>query len=207
MKSLRAWMSLAAVGLAMIGCNNLIDAGDPQVVEEPGGDEDGDPPAAEEPFCGDGVIDAEEQCDDGNEVPSDGCHQCRLGCGPFPEALNTVNGSCYLLQLAEKRSWEAAEADCEAWGGTLAAITTLDELGFVQEHLGSDTWVGGLDPGGPGPFEWVTGEAWTLDVEDTFTTPPVAYGYDTCLLIDGDALGFRQEECNTAAGYVCERPE
>ena len=31
---------------------------------------------AEGPVCGDGIIDGEETCDDGNDTPDDGCQQC-----------------------------------------------------------------------------------------------------------------------------------
>lgn len=32
----------------------------------------------QEPHCGDGVVQQFEQCDDGNQDPYDGCHECRL---------------------------------------------------------------------------------------------------------------------------------
>jgi cysteine-rich repeat protein len=206
MSSSWKWLGIVAVMLATPACNNLLNAGDPQIVDDPGGDQDGDPPPPKEgPVCGDGVVEGDEQCDDGNDEPSDGCDACLAGCGPFPEVLDTASGHCFLFELVQAKSWNAAEAACEAWDGKLAAINSIDELGFAQQHLEANTWVGGRDPGGPGPLEWVTGEPWTLDVNATFVTEPVPYEHDTCLLIDGDLLGFRQEDCSKSVGYICEK--
>jgi cysteine-rich repeat protein len=206
MKRRWKWVSLFGIWLVTLGCNQIIDAGAPEVVDDANDDQDGDPAPAQEAYCGDGVTGADEQCDDANDEPSDGCHKCQLGCGPYPEALSLQNGSCYRFELVVKKSWAAAEADCEAWQGKLTAITTLDELGFAQQHLESDTWVGGTIPSGSTSPQWVTGEAWTLDVETTFVTEPVASGHETCVLMDGEKLAFRLEECVTSAGYICERP-
>lgn len=33
------------------------------------------------PICGDSIVTLEfEQCDDGNDIPFDGCHECQYSC-------------------------------------------------------------------------------------------------------------------------------
>jgi cysteine-rich repeat protein len=190
-------------GLAMAGCNALIDAGPPDVTGGAVvGDEDGESGAAIEPLCGNGKVDPGEQCDDGNDEASDGCFECKLGCGPKPELKDTLTGVCYRLEQAEEKTWDQAATACEIWGGTLAAVTTGDELAFVQQHVTKDTWIGGFDPAGAASFEWVTGEPWELDA---FSTEPVVDEHAACVLIDGAKLGFRRDNCKLAQRYLCER--
>ncbi|CAD8095110.1 unnamed protein product [Paramecium sonneborni] len=45
-----------------------------------------------EPLCGDKYIIANEQCDDGNDFPFDGCHQCQFSC-PL-NCQNCIFGQC-----------------------------------------------------------------------------------------------------------------
>ncbi|CAD8107826.1 unnamed protein product [Paramecium sonneborni] len=45
-----------------------------------------------EPLCGDKYIIANEQCDDGNDSPFDGCHQCQFSC-PL-NCQNCIFGEC-----------------------------------------------------------------------------------------------------------------
>ncbi|CAD8130566.1 unnamed protein product [Paramecium sonneborni] len=45
-----------------------------------------------EPHCGDQLITANEQCDDGNEIPYDGCHKCYFSC-PL-QCRNCLFGKC-----------------------------------------------------------------------------------------------------------------
>ncbi|CAK91192.1 unnamed protein product (macronuclear) [Paramecium tetraurelia] len=45
------------------------------------------------PVCGDGLVLAEEDCDDGNSIFGDGCHQCSYSC-PLPCSLCS-KGVCY----------------------------------------------------------------------------------------------------------------
>ena len=45
--------------------------------------------------CGDGVINGGEQCDDGNDVPDDGCEiDCRYSCMTNPAVTNTWYADC-----------------------------------------------------------------------------------------------------------------
>jgi hypothetical protein len=101
-------------------------------------------------------------------------------------------------------TWDEAKAACATWGGTLAALTSVDEFAFVQERVRENTWIGGFDAAGAGSFEWVTGEAWTF--EDWSVEHPKSDGHASCVLIEKELLAFMDEDCAAAqAGFACER--
>ena len=58
---------LAFVAIVFAACGNNNGGGS-------GGDDDGPPPAR----CGDGIVDSNEQCDDGNNIANDGCTLCMI---------------------------------------------------------------------------------------------------------------------------------
>jgi cysteine-rich repeat protein len=57
---------LALVAILFAACGNNNGGG--------GGGDDAPPPAR----CGDGIVDSNEQCDDGNNIPNDGCTLCMI---------------------------------------------------------------------------------------------------------------------------------
>lgn len=58
---------LALVAIVLAACGNGGGGGG-------GGGDDDAPPAR----CGDGIVDSNEQCDDGNNIPNDGCTLCMI---------------------------------------------------------------------------------------------------------------------------------
>ncbi|CAD8192906.1 unnamed protein product [Paramecium pentaurelia] len=48
------------------------------------------------PVCGDLLVVDGEDCDDGNNNPFDGCHNCKYGCDAFCQEC--IQGVCYLCQ-------------------------------------------------------------------------------------------------------------
>jgi cysteine-rich repeat protein len=121
--------------------------------------------------CGNGTIDADEECDDANLVPGDTCdNQCKVVCSgggttKRPAPYNT----CYRYVDSDKK-WDDAQAACVGWGGNLVSIGDLDEQKFVKPlnnnkgvwigaKRGSDStlyWVDGTPPWTPG--NWASGE-------------------------------------------------
>lgn len=201
----RPMLFLSALALTLLaGCNDILGASTPAVPSGDPSGSDGDDESEETPgpSCGDGAVDPGEECDDGNDAASDGCHECRRSCGPFPEFESTLTGTCYRLELEQEKTWRTAETACEDWGGTLATITSVDELAFVQEHIGNDTWIGGHDPPGATSFEWVTGEPWEFE---SFAEPPVVDDLEACVLISGASALMARSSCDTARFYVCEK--
>ncbi|CAD8121346.1 unnamed protein product [Paramecium sonneborni] len=52
------------------------------------------------PICGDKLIVGEEECDDGNYDPFDGCFNCRYQCEE--QCINCIKGQCFLTYQKEK---------------------------------------------------------------------------------------------------------
>ncbi|CAD8201482.1 unnamed protein product [Paramecium pentaurelia] len=48
-------------------------------------------------ICGDSIITSNEQCDDANEIPFDGCYQCQFSCSQ--QCLNCIDGQCLKCEL------------------------------------------------------------------------------------------------------------
>lgn len=122
-------------------------------------------------FCGDGTVDLNEECDDGDTVSGDGCDaDCRVECADRlrPETLH-----CYAFE-AMPLSWSSAQAACAARGPgwNLAGLTDTDEVAFVVADPQLDAtlvtddfvWVGGQDQQTEGQFAYVNGEAFPSDL-------------------------------------------
>ncbi|CAD8104073.1 unnamed protein product [Paramecium primaurelia] len=70
------------------------------------------------PICGDQIIVEEEDCDDGNNNPFDGCHNCKFACNFACDIC--INGKCYLC----KSGYEVHNNDCRSicQGNALALL-------------------------------------------------------------------------------------
>jgi cysteine-rich repeat protein len=211
--------ALVFVGAVAVGaCNGVLGVNEP-IVDEPeivdrdepgssssGGDGGGGGGTGGETgnrrpqgICGDGVVQDGEECDDENEVEGDGCHHC-MKCGPAPELVDPVNRLCYRLAGDDgKRDWAAAQEECEAWGGTLAAVTSTDEYAFVQNHIRDATWIGAHRDGAK--FVWVTGESFDFAPWSTRDEPPG----EGCVEITAELTGFALRDCAEPLRYLCER--
>jgi cysteine-rich repeat protein len=116
--------------------------------------------------CGDGIIQGEEECDDGSSVDGDGCADCVVECGKEGEIKETGKKlpHCYFYDTSEPRTFDEAKTFCAGWrkDANLAAITSEIELVFlvVQKTIPYNTWIGASDVATPGHYKWVTGEAW-----------------------------------------------
>src|SRR5690606_28937535 len=63
--------------------------------------------------CGNGVIDAGEQCDDGNLTAGDGCsNECKVECSGSGLFFNTDTYNCYRYIDATQK-WSDAENACK----------------------------------------------------------------------------------------------
>merc|ERR1711915_604099 len=66
---------------------------------------------------------------------------CEVGCGSWTQ----VGETCFQV-FTDKLKWNAAQAACEDFGGSLASIKSAEEKNAVKELAGgSGTWLGGND--------------------------------------------------------------
>jgi len=82
-----------------------------------------DPTGTLEPVCGDGKLEGDEACDDGNAMDGDGCE---AACVPTRQILALTLGShcsCVLWEDHAFRCWGSAEHRCTGWGD--AKITNI----------------------------------------------------------------------------------
>lgn len=147
-------------------------------------------------FCGDGIINGNEECDPGADANSH-CVSCSVVCDGF---LEPTTHHCYEL-FGGGVTWPAGESACIVLDAHLATLTSATENAFVLSKLaGAQPWIGGHDSNSEGTFEWVTGEPW---------------GYSNLVgnnTADQDCLWFRTDgkwdvdECSFPGGdYLCER--
>lgn len=132
--------------------------------------------------CGDGIVDADEFCDDGNQIDADAClSTCRPGTALLAlVGLGTAPGVA--LSFDPELGWTSAAApiailssDIEATPtGALAVIRRSSMLPSEHQELHSATWT----PGDPTPFattSTVSADSHSLDrpslaaVADTVT--------------------------------------
>lgn len=75
-----------------------------------------------------------------------------------PAGEATANGHKYVY-YADKTTWYAANAFCEAQGGHLITITSQEENDLLTFLCGEDDiWLGATDVKTEGQWEWITGE-------------------------------------------------
>jgi cysteine-rich repeat protein len=210
-------------------CQLFLDASESELVEDSEGrcadgiDNDGDgrtdcsdsgclPFCADPRRCGDGVLDAGEQCDDGNNAAEDGCEPgCALICGadtPADRALLADNGSCY-LGFRAPLDWKSAAEVCAAKGAHLVTIGDDVENALVRRLSKNKIWIGlndlGVEAGiDPKAFVWVTGEP---NVFTSFadTQPDDEDDEDCVHFRDDDTTDWNDFDCTAPLEYVCER--
>ncbi|CAD8191000.1 unnamed protein product [Paramecium octaurelia] len=69
-------------------------------------------------YCGNGIVtNQDEQCDDGNYLPYDGCYKCQFQC---PQGCNICNGR--QCQECNKNGWQLVEGVCSSKCGDGVAV-------------------------------------------------------------------------------------
>jgi cysteine-rich repeat protein len=177
------------------------------------------------PGCGDGVIDAGEQCDDGNANDFDDCTtQCAVPAkcdaterpGGDQFIIDPATGHCYGLYDREHTTFAAAEDACEQAGGHLATLTSPQEASLAViltrtlPVLGNTPWIGGRDDANDTDaiFAWVTGEPFVFAQFDDGEPDDDASsgGRGDCLRINASTR-WADADCErdtSALGRICE---
>lgn len=178
-----------------------------------------------EAFCGDGIPEVEEQCDDGNAIETDGCTtECRVGvaCGPlqFPGgdafAVHPQTGHCYVSFDSEQTDFEGARTACRTLEGDLATISGATEDAVVTsvQNPTETPWIGAVDDAITTDtiFDWVDGSpffysrfaAGQPDDDAAFG------GGGDCLHLANSVGEWEDTNCQFVGfvtGRICEIPE
>jgi cysteine-rich repeat protein len=125
-------------------------------------DEDGDGPPAGTPYCGDGIVNGSEQCDDGNSITGDGCGLCMREGEAFitaswsfrNEATGTVTGCPAGYDTVALYNQEVTSAgtsvgapiidlfDCSSGTGTTAPLSPTTYKAWIEvvDHNNTSTY-------------------------------------------------------------------
>jgi hypothetical protein len=184
------------------------------------------------PSCGDGIQNQNETDVDCGGICGGTCpananclvdadcvsRVCQAGlCGAKPpcnasgEFEDITTGECYRIGTTAV-TWSAALADCAAWGGSLAGISSQAEQDFLFAHKSNNNcWIGFNDIQNEGTFVWVNGET------SSYThwlagEPNNNGGNEDCGQFAGgyakppSTVGFWNDaNCSGTACYYCER--
>jgi hypothetical protein len=202
-----------------------------------GGDDDGDDAveidAMPRTFCGDGLVDEGEECDDGDEDADDSCIDCVratcgdgqvwtgveecddstagcVHCGTCTGTVDPATGHCYTI-VATVQARAGAQASCAGSGAHLAAIDSEAEWTAIAA-LWTDpypaTWIGlvrAID--GMNVWKWETG--FPLDagaLRWNATEPNDSGGIEDCVETGGAGGMWNDLSCTQTRRAMCEEP-
>jgi cysteine-rich repeat protein len=183
--------------------------------------------------CGNGVVEGNEQCDDGNAVDNDACRvDCRRAtCGDGvtragveacddgnTQSGDTCSSSCqacaggftddttgHCYQFVDTpMSWPDALAECQSRRGYLGVLTTTNELELVGAHApGFPYWTGLNDIDSEGDFRWFDGEPVIGQLPFAFGQPNGTDDNNDCVWAQSAAGDFNDLGC---ASQTTSRP-
>ncbi|RAL49857.1 unnamed protein product [Cuscuta campestris] len=134
-----------------------------------------------------------------------------------PNWFSAPNGKKCYKYISHSDSWENSETYCKSSGGTLAAISSLEELNFVQKLCGEVTkecWVGGRSgnhTGGLG-WKWSDGTSnWNNSLSPNMPHNSSCQNFpcnnlhsvDFCTLLTNRTSMLIAQRCNTFHPFIC----
>jgi cysteine-rich repeat protein len=159
--------------------------------------------------CGNGMLNGNEECDDGNDVAGDGCTNCKVDCDEPGAFKDPSSHHCYWV-VATPASWTTAQGLCNTPGRVdAAALSTQSELDLVKPHLAGESWLGGHYLGG-GNWAWTNGEPWGYGDDQNSVSPPWVqahfggHGAIGCVAEETSG-GIDAHDCSEEKPVVCER--
>jgi hypothetical protein len=164
--------------------------------------------------CGNGVIDAGEDCDDGNANNT----YCDSNCDIVCSGVLRSDGHCYVELAMAGLMWGDAAQACSNIAAHLPVLNDAAEVTFLEGSFGAagyDVWSAGRDigmtqdgqyrystPGWPSDDMLVPSDVW-------LASQPNDEGLSDCcyLKLDGGSRGLNDHLCNDSyAQVLCERP-
>lgn len=184
----------------------------------------GEPPKPPEPVCGNGKLEAGEECDDSGHSGKDGCDACKVVCSDFgSDTLESDDHHCY--NGYDAATFDGAIAACKERGAHLATVSSEAENKLAQKFVNNSKWLGGFEDvasnvQGTGNYGWLTEEPFTYTnwakaqpdqakvrceggIGSGPGPGPAASCYQHCVSMLGDGT-WTDERCEVSDGYVCE---
>ena len=116
---------------------------------------------------------------------------------------NAATNRCYRNRTFDQ-TWAVGRADCQAWGGDLAGLTSDAERAFVGTAITDDTWTSATDIANEGTWLWATGEPWAY-TNWSPGQPDNWQGLEDCMELLLSTKEFNDEDCTHIRNYMCER--
>lgn len=192
------------------------NAGEPPEMPVGGENAGGTPPTEPEPVCGNGVIEAGEECDDAGHAGEDGCSECQVVCSHYGQGtLESEDHHCY--RGYDEASFQGARDACAQRGAHLVTIGSAAENQLARMLVNSSKFLGAaedadLNDAGDGEYQWVTSEPftytnWAQNQPDEEGDYCGGWGnqrcYKHCLAMNGQGT-WENHRCDQADGYICE---
>jgi len=180
----------------------------------------GEPQKPPVPVCGNGILEAGEQCDDAGHTGPDGCDaSCKVVCSQY--GAGTVESEDYHCYAGYNAAdFTGSQQDCVKRGAHLATISSAAENKIARALVDNSKWIGGyedvpLTSAGTGNYIWLGGDPvsfsnWAPHQPDAAGAHCAGGGggpntlcYQHCISILGDGT-WANHRCDISDGYVCE---
>lgn len=125
-------------------------------------------------------------------------------CTGTGEFTDPDGASCY--QLGDTLGpWRAASDLCQAWGGDLAKVESVEENTLLGERSEQDVWLGASDFEDEGNFRWFDGD--DVDPEGSWAPaqPDNFEGRENCLELRAIDDRWNDVPCTSEKLALCER--
>jgi hypothetical protein len=117
--------------------------------------------------------------------------------------LDAAQSSCYRVATL-RATWQAARAECGAWGGALAKVESPEEDQLLAQFVSEDMWLGASDTLFDNVFVWTDGSPivfgnWGPAQPDRFPGP------DCIQKRSSEGRQWFDQPCDNQWLYVCEK--
>lgn len=139
---------------------------------------------------------------------------------PSGWVMSASKTKCFAY-IESSQSWNESETTCRNHFGHLAAVTSFQELSFVQMLCGNETakggcWIGGrgMNTGGGVGWKWSDDTSnWdeTLismgapNLNSNCSNSSCANSDDFCTMVNNRTTSLVAERCNTSRAFICMR--
>jgi len=208
------------------GGNATAGTGNPPEPPQAGADSGGaagEPGMPPQPDCGNGVIEAGEQCDGGDATEADGCSDdCKVVCAEHDkDAVESADHHCYFGY--DQANFADSREACVNRGAHLVTIGSAAENELVAQLVKVSKFLGAFEDvpamsEGTGEYSWITGEAltytnWAAEEPNHAAARCVQTGpgpgpiakncYEHCVAMVSEGK-WADQLCERVDGYVCE---